>query len=140
MNANIKFNKLTMIAMKKIVFTVEKTDTGYSAYCEDAEGFVATVGSTMAELKANMVEAYNLHQEETGNSPIREEDLAVKFDLPQFFEYYKEINAKALARRVGMNETLLSQYVNGKKEPSDKQVSRILQGIRDLGKELLDFA
>jgi predicted RNase H-like HicB family nuclease len=126
--------------MKKIVFTVEKTNTGYSAYSDGSEGVVATTGSTMAELKGNMVEAYNLYQEETGNPPITEKDLAVKFDLPQFFEYYKEINAKALAKRVGMNETLLSQYVNGRKTPSEKQVNKILQGIRDLGKELLDFA
>lgn len=126
--------------MKKALFTVEKTNTGYSAYCEDGTGVVATTGSTMAELKANMVESYNLLQEEAGNPKITEQDLAVKFDLPQFFEYYKEINAKALAKRVGMNETLLSQYVNGHKDPSEKQVAKILNGIRDLGKELLDFA
>jgi hypothetical protein len=41
-----------------------------------------------------------------------------------------------------MNETLLSQYVNGIKKPSQKQTEKILAGIKSLGKELqqLEFA
>ena len=32
-----------------------------------------------------------------------------------------------LAQRIGMNETLLSQYVNGKKNPSKRQIKRIIR-------------
>jgi hypothetical protein len=35
--------------------------------------------------------------------------------LPQLFDYYKEINAKAISQRAGINQPLLSLYVNGKK-------------------------
>ena len=70
---------------------------------------------------------------------IADDQITIKYDLPQFFEYYKEINAKAIAKRVGINASLLSQYVNGKKRPSDKQVKKILIGIRDLGKELIEL-
>jgi hypothetical protein len=35
-----------------------------------------------------------------------------------------------------MHKSLLSEYVNGKRQPSEKQAEKVLQGIRDLGKEL----
>lgn len=38
-----------------------------------------------------------------------------------------------------MNPTLLSQYVNGVKKPSDKQVKKMLEGIKALGRELLQL-
>ena len=46
------------------------------------------------------------------------------------------------AKRVGMPQSLLSQYVSGIKKPGEKQVRRILDGIRQVGRELaeMDFA
>ena len=37
---------------------------------------------------------------------------------------------------LGMDKTLLSQYVNGHKKPGPKQVKRIMDGIKQLGSEL----
>jgi len=125
--------------MNTVKFIVEKTNTGYSAFVDDLP--VYTTGTHMAELKANMLEAFNLYQAETGGRLISPNELSIKFDLPQFFEYYKPvINGKGLAKRVGINEKLLNQYVNGVKVPSEKQTQKILDGIKGLGKELLDFA
>ena len=123
----------------KITMVVEKTNTGYSAYSE-TDG-VYTTGSALAELKQNMVDACNLQFEEQGRT-ITEADLNVVLDLPQFFEFYKEINATALSKRIGMNQRLLAQYVSGRKKPSAQQVHRILEGVRQVGKELaeMDFA
>lgn len=46
--------------MNKIVFVVEKTGTGFSAYAEDFEKIPAgTTGDTMAELRINIEDAYN---------------------------------------------------------------------------------
>ncbi len=123
--------------MKKINLTVEKTSTGFSAYAENYP--VYTTGSTMTELKNNIVEALNLYNEELNLPKVTESQIAVNLDLPQFFEYFKVINAKALSSRVGMNQSLLAQYVGGQKTPSHKQVQKILAGIRELGKELSDL-
>jgi hypothetical protein len=38
-----------------------------------------------------------------------------------------------------MNESLLSQYVQGRKRPSEKQTDKILQGINQIGKELSEI-
>ena len=123
--------------MAKIVFIVEKTGTGFSAYAEDFDSIPAgTSGDTMAELRTNIEDAYNSVAEYKGWPEVSLNDITIKYDLPQFFKYYKEISAKGVAARIGINHTLLSQYVNGKKEPSEKQVKKILLGIQELGREL----
>ena len=38
-----------------------------------------------------------------------------------------------------MNESLLSQYVSGKKIPSKKQVHRIIDGLHEIGQELIEI-
>lgn len=123
--------------MKKVNLIVEKTSTGFSAYAESLP--VYTTGMSMTQLKDNILEALNLYYEETGEKPVSLKDINITLDLPQFFEYYKVINAKALSERVGMNQSLLAQYIGGKKKPSSKQVDKILTGIRELGKELSEL-
>jgi len=126
--------------MKPITFIIEKTATGFSAYAEDFDKHsVGTTGRNVMELKSNILDAMNLHQDFHKGKQVDADDIILKYDLSNFFEFYKEINAKSLAKRVGMNQTLLSQYINGKKEPSTKQVYKILQGVRELGKELSDL-
>jgi predicted RNase H-like HicB family nuclease len=117
----------------KITIIVEKTKTGYSAYAEKYP--VYTVGKSLEELKSNILEAVNLLLEKSGKS-ITEDDLKIVLDLPQFFEFYKVINAKALSERIGMNQSLLAQYIKGVKKPSSTQTNRILKGVQQVGREL----
>lgn len=122
--------------MKKITIIVEKTETGYSAYSENHP--VYTVGNNLDELKFNILEALNLYFEDQQNR-ITLEDLKIKLDLPQFFEFYKVINAKALSERIGMNQSLLAQYIKGIKKPSPAQTQRILKGVQQIGRELSEI-
>ena len=122
--------------MKKIVFIVEKTDTGFSAYAEDDNIPAATTADTMAELRINTVDAYNSVAELKGLPEVTIDEINIQLDLPQFFDYYKVINASALSARIGMDKTLLSQYVNGHKKAGPKQIQRIMNGIKQLGSEL----
>jgi len=117
----------------KITIIVEKTKTGFSAYAEKYP--VYTVGKSLDELKSNILEAVNLLLEKSGKS-ITEDDLKIVLDLPQFFEFYKVINAKALSERIGMNQSLLAQYIKGIKKPSQNQTNRILKGVQQVGREL----
>jgi len=125
--------------MKYYKFLVERTKTGYSAFIED-DGFpVATTGKNFEELKTNMLDALNLYLDYNKQKPVTAAEMIPKIDLPSFFEFYSVINAKALSKRINMNESLLSQYVTGKKEPSEKQIQKILRGVKDLGKELMQL-
>lgn len=121
--------------MKKEMI-IERTKTGYSAYA--AKYPVYTTGKTLEQLKANMLEALNLHFEKEGKK-VTEKDLKVTLDLPQFFEFYKVINAKALSERIGMNQSLLAQYIGGSKKPSPTQAHRILKGVQQIGRELSEI-
>ena len=121
---------------RKLSISVEKTDTGFSAF---ATGYpIFTTGRTVPELLENALEAANLYFEEDGYS-LTQEDLKFEIDFKQFFQYYKVLNAKFLAEKIGMNPTLLSQYVQGHKKPSDKQTEKILQGIHQIGQELSEI-
>lgn len=121
------------MAKKKIIMTVEKTDTGFSAYSNDYAIF--TTGQSIPELINSAYEAAEFYFEEE-NVKVETNDIQFEIDFQQFFKYYKVINAKFLAEKIGMNATLLSQYVSGTKKPSPKQTEKILNGIHKIGQEL----
>ena len=110
---------------------VEKTDTGFSAYSEAFPIF--TTGNSIPELVNNAYEAVDLYFEEQNII------VSSEIDFKQFFQYYKVINSKFLAEKIGMNPTLLSQYVQGHKKPSTKQTEKILAGIHQIGQELSEI-
>jgi len=93
------------------------------------------VGKSLEELKSNILEAINLFLQDSDRS-VTENDLKILLDMPQFFEFYKVINAKALSQRIGMNQSLLAQYIKGIKKPSPAQTNRILKGVQQVGREL----
>ena len=121
---------------KKIKMIVEKTDTGFSAYSQEQS--IYTTGRTISELIENAYEAANMYFEDE-KVRITHENLKFEIDFKQFFQYYKVINSKFLADKIGMNATLLSQYVQGHKKPSDAQTEKILSGIHQIGKELTEI-
>lgn len=120
----------------KFKFIVERTRTGFSAY--EPKHPIFTTGDSILDLQMNALEAVNLYLEDEGKK-ITRSDLEFEIDFQQFFEFYKVINSKHLAQRIGMNESLLSQYVTGKKKPSKKQVERIIDGLHEIGKELMEI-
>lgn len=122
--------------IKKIKVMVEKTDTGFSAFCDDYPIF--TTGRTIPELIDNAMEAANLFFE-NDNIKLTHDNFKFEIDFKQFFQYYKVLNSKFLADKIGMNPTLLSQYVQGHKKPSDKQTQKILFGIHQIGQELSEI-
>ena len=123
-------------ANEKIIMVIEKTKTGFSAFSESYPVF--TTGKTIPELINNTIEAVSLYFEESGKE-INKNSIKFEIDFKQFFQYYKVINSNILANRIGMNPTLLSQYVQGHKRPSEKQSRKIIMGIRQIGRELSEI-
>ena len=119
----------------KVNITVVKEDTGYSASTLLDNNFIATEGNTFEELKTNILEAVNLSFEEK-EFVYNIEEIKFSYDIESFFDFYKVINAKALSERIGMNQSLLAQYIKGNKKPSIIQTNRILKGVHQIGKEL----
>jgi hypothetical protein len=124
------------ILNKKIRMVVEKTNTGFSAYSEEYPIF--TTASQMPDLLNNATEAANLYFNESGHL-IDKNSIKFELDFKQFFQFYRVINSKFLAIKIGMNPALLSQYVTGNKKPSLKQTEKILNGIQSIGRELAEI-
>jgi len=123
----------------KIKMTVVKEDSGYSAYAKVANEFIGTQADNYNHLKAMILDAVNLSFEGKGILYTIDE-IEFKYDLESFFDFYKVINAKALSERIGMNQSLLAQYIKGIKKPSSSQTKRILQGVQQIGRELSDVS
>ena len=108
---------------------------GYSASTTIGNSFIATEADSFDKLKARIIQALNFTFEEEGRT-FALHDLTFEFDLESFFDFYKVINAKALSERIGMNQSLLAQYIRGIKKPSPSQTRRILNGVQQIGREL----
>ena len=123
--------------MKKIKVRVVKEDTGYSATAIVKDNFIATEAENFKDLQEYFLDAINFTFADKGlNFSLSQ--IQFEYDLESFFAFYKVINAKALSERIGMNQSLLAQYIKGIKKPSAAQTNRILKGVQDIGRELAD--
>lgn len=127
---------------KSVKIIVEKASEGFTAYVPELPGCI-TFGNSLDEIKENIKEAISfqlegmLEDDEAIPTNLQGEyNIELKLDVAQVFNLYKSINSSGFAKRIGMSQSLLSQYVNGIKRPSEKQARRILQGVVDFGNEL----
>lgn len=117
----------------KLRWIVEKTDTGFSAYVDSLP--VATTGKSLYEIKKNLGESIDFLMEEI---PDFKYTLSLEISLPDLFEAFPTINKVQLAKKIGMDKSLLTQYSNGTRNVSDKNKKRIIDAIHTLGKEMLE--
>ena len=75
--------------------------------------------------------------------PELDEDLCFEsfFDkkdqtiLYRIFIEHPELNASAIARRLGISQSLFAQYISGAKKPSEARLNQILEQIRAIGRD-----
>lgn len=76
--------------------------------------------------------------------PELDEDLCFEsfFDkkdqtiLYRIFIEHPELNASAIARRLGISQSLFAQYISGANKPSEARLNQILEQIRAIGRDL----
>ena len=81
------------------------------------------------------------------NWPELDEDLSFEgffepknqTDLHRILMDHPELNASAIARRLGISQSLFAQYVSGLKKPSSKRLIDIFSTIMTIGIELQDI-
>lgn len=115
-------------------FMVEATKTGFSAHSLQYGAVVATTGDTLEQLRTNAAAAINLTGKAKGT--VSAWDICLSMDVRTFFKGNRILKVGPLAKRINMDSTLLSQYVSGKKKPSEAQIARITAGIREIATEL----
>ena len=130
---------------KKVNLIIEASSTGFGIY---GEGFPVTAyGKTVAEAKQDLKRAIDevlefcKEESRTPYPALNNGDLEFiyKYDIASIFEYFGMLDISNLAKKIGMNPSLLRQYKTGKAFASDKQKQKIQAGLHALGKELLSI-
>lgn len=65
---------------------------------------------------------------------------AIPSRIQKFFLAHKEINIAEFAKKIGINATLLRNYINGFKKPSLAREQEIIEAIHRLGMEYCSFS
>ncbi|MBR5563415.1 MAG: DUF2442 domain-containing protein [Bacteroidales bacterium] len=62
-----------------------------------------------------------------------------KYDnaVGNLFKKFPQLNVSEIAKSIGINKSLLSQYIYGIKTPSEKRMNEIKAALNNLGKELI---
>lgn len=130
-----------MLAIEKIWVTKTaiwiRTADGREA-CEKFAEYPRLNNATQAQRENYTFDKFGIHWAEL------DEDLSFEGffkqkninTLYELFMAHPEINASAVARRLGMAQSLLAQYISGSKKPSDERVEHIKSVIRQIGAEL----
>ena len=130
-----------MIAVKKIWITDSavwiKTADGREA-CEKFSDYPRLRYATQQQREKYTADAFGIRWEEIDEDLsyegfFRSKPTNTLYDL---FVAHPEINASAVARRLGMAQSLLAQYISGAKKPSNERLELIKSEIRKIGKEL----
>lgn len=66
---------------------------------------------------------------------MKETGIQQQTPLQQFFTTHKEIKVSEFAKMIGIDATLLRNYINGFKKPSKEREQMILDGIHALANQ-----
>ena len=92
-----------------------------------------TAREAMDDMYVAVREYKEMKAEEGKEFPDVEFDF--RFDVGSFFDYYP-IDITAFAKYIGMNASVLRQYVTGIREPKEATIKRIREGINKLSEDL----
>lgn len=113
----------------------------YSCYTEqEFDGFgLLGYGDTAEDAKNDLLSAYEEIKQDRAQEGKETPDIEFewKYDLQSFFNYFSVLNVSELARKSGVNASLLRQYRNGFAKASEKQYDKIRQCIQQIGQELI---
>ena len=81
------------------------------------------------------------------NWPDIDEDLSFegffltknRTELYRLFIAHPELNASAIARRIGISQSLFAQYISGTKKPSKERLAQIYATLHAIGQELISI-
>ena len=115
-----------------------RTDEGKEA-CEKFSDYPRLRYATQEQRAQFEADDFGIHWEEL------DEDLSFEgfFDkreptqLYRLFMEHPELNVSAIARRMGISQSLMAQYISGKKRASQSRMDLIYDTIRAVGRELI---
>lgn len=84
-------------------------------------------------------DAFGIHWNTLNEDLCYEDFFKEKKNSPLYrlFLSHPEINVSALARRLGISQSLMAQYVSGGKKPSQERTDAIIGELKKIGNELM---
>lgn len=128
---------------KKVILIIEASSTGFGIYGEDfpITAYGETVEAAKKDLENAIADVLDFCKKEgrTPDPALNNGNLefAYKYDIASIFDHFGMLDATGLAKKIGMNPSLLRQYKSGHALASDKQKQKIERGLHELGRELL---
>lgn len=97
--------------------------------------------ATLEQRKNYTTDDFGIHWEELDEDLSFEGFFQKKNDslLYKLFMEHPELNASAIARRMGISQSLFAQYISGIKKPSEKRLNEILTTMQEVGRELMSI-
>jgi hypothetical protein len=127
--------------MKKVMVVIEKGNDG-KFWChtetEIGDTMLSSVGDTVTKAKQDLLDCYAEAKAEVSESgrKFSKVEFEYKYDLQSFFNYFSFLNTNDIARRAGINPSLMRQYKGGFKNAGEKTYERLANCINDIKKEL----
>ena len=114
---------------KNVVLILEYGNGGYSCYNDEPLGNYGVIdgdGATAEEAKADFMKALQeCREDDPNNKDLQDLTFTYKYDVQAFFEEFSFLNATEIARRAGINPSLMRQYVSGVKTAGEKTYQRL---------------
>lgn len=134
--------------MEKIKVDVQWCDKNFGASLGDnVPGAVVLTAKTFEELKREVPETLHFHVEgmiadgEDVPQWLRDGDFEFEYNLldvaTMLRAYEPYYTLAALSHATGINQHQLSHYANGLKHPRPQQRQRIVEGMHEIGRQLL---
>lgn len=115
---------------KKVVLILEYGNGGYSCYNDAPIGKYGVIdgdGATSKEAKADFMKALEeCRQAFPEDKDINQDfEFIYKYDIQAFFKEFSFLNATDIARRAGINPSLMRQYTSGVKTAGEKTYNKL---------------
>ena len=127
--------------MQKVTIIVEQASDG-NYWCrtvEDVGGAgLNSCGATVEQAKQDLMDCSQEVKEdleEQGKS-IPTVEFVYKYDLQSFFNYFSFLNVSEIAKRAGINPSLMRQYNRGIKNAGEKTYERLAACMDSIKVEL----
>lgn len=126
---------------KKVVLILEYGNGGYSCYNDDPIGKYAVIdgdGATAEEAKADFMRALEeCRQASPEDNDINQDmEFTYKYDIQAFFKEFSFLNATDIARRAGINPSLMRQYTSGVKKAGEKTYNKLNACLSNIKNDL----
>ena len=131
--------------MKKLWFADEKifiiTDTGKELW-QSLLWYSRLLNATDEQRMNYETDSEGIRWDEL-DEDVSFESFTYENPMPEgisyIFKKHPELNAAAIARRMGMKQSLLAAYISGQKKPSIEREQAIVAEIKKVGKELTNI-